>query len=393
MSAVERMARAPRPERRPEASAAAPLHIVVRNTLAVIVLVAVALLLWRIAYALLLGFAGVLVAAFFRGVAGKLRDWTRLPMGWSLAVVWTVLLGLLVAAVWLAGPAVGEQVAELGRTLPSAVEQVRGYLEQQVWGREILQWASRGQGQGQQAQGWISRGLSSITGTLSTLADGAIALVVVFAAGIFFSIAPHTYTAGLVRLVPPARQERAREVLEAGAQGLWRWLLGQFVIMVSVGVLTTAGLLLLGVPLAPLLGLIAGLFEFVPFLGPLAAAVPILLVALTAGPTTTLYTALFLLVLQQVESNLLEPIVQRRAVHLPPVLILLAAVSFGLLFGLLGIIVATPLTLIGMILVEKLYVEDMLGQHGTGEALPRDSPVREAAQPAPSRTAEGSGSE
>jgi predicted PurR-regulated permease PerM len=116
------------------------------------------------------------------------------------------------------------------------------------------------------------------------------------------------------------------------------------------------------VPLALALGLIAGLLEFVPFLGPFLAAIPMILVALTAGPEIALYALLLFVVVQQVESNLLTPLVARRAMALPPVLVLLGAVALALLFGVLGAIFATPLIVLIVVLVKALYMQDVLGE-------------------------------
>ena len=141
--------------------------------------------------------------------------------------------------------------------------------------------------------------------------------------------------------------------------------MGQFLAMLFVGVATTIGLMLIGAPLALVLGLIAALLDFVPIVGPIAAAVPGILLALTAGPSTALYAALVYLVVQQLEGNLITPLVQQKMISLPPVLVLFAVVSAGLLLGIPGVIVATPLALLIMVLVRMLYVQDVLGKEVT----------------------------
>src|SRR6185369_14221453 len=120
------------------------------------------------------------------------------------------------------------------------------------------------------------------------------------------------------------------------------------------------GLLAMGMPLALAVGLIAGLFEFVPYFGAIAAALLAVLVAFAQGPTAALKVALFFLVIQQLEGNLLMPIVQRWAVHLPPVMGLLAVVVFGTLFGVAGVVFGTPLMVVAMILTRRLYIEGFL---------------------------------
>lgn len=327
----------------------------IRRTLIVLVLVALALFLWRIAYALLLAFGGVLVAVFLRGLATLLHERTRLSMGWSLAIVGGGLVGLLVLGALLMGPAVASEMSNLGSTLTQGVEKIQGFLEQQPWGKQLLSGMSQNGAQG----GDVLRAVASV---VVSATDAILALLLVLFAGAYFAVSPCSYAEGLVRLLPEARRARVMEVMDTAAKALWYWLIGRFVIMVIVAVLTTVALLVVGVPLAPVLGIIAGLLEFVPFIGPIAAAVPILLVALTADPQTALHAAVAVLVVQQTESNLLEPLVERRAVSLPPVLVLVGTIAFALLFGIIGAVFASPLLVVVVVAVKMLYMEDVLGE-------------------------------
>jgi predicted PurR-regulated permease PerM len=130
--------------------------------------------------------------------------------------------------------------------------------------------------------------------------------------------------------------------------------------MLFVGSATALGLWLLGVPLALTIGAIAAVLAFIPFFGPIASGILAVLMAFMEGPTQALYVAGLCVAIQQIEGNLLMPFVQRWAVALPPVLGIMAAVIFGLLFGLAGVILATPLMVVAMVLVQKLYVEGVL---------------------------------
>jgi len=340
---------------------------VIRHTLEILGVVLLALLLWRIAYALILIFGGVLVAVFLRGLAGKVREWTRLPTAWALGVVAAVLLGAMAAAIALLGPTILEQFGQLGRQLADSVNQAEASLRRYTLGRELVeavQQSSSGDGGG--------RFLSSITLTLSKAVNGLIALLVVLFAGVFFAASPRLYTEGLVRLLPKGRRQRAREVIAAAGAALWLWLLGQFVTMALVGILTGAGLSLIGVPLAPALGLLTAVLNFVPYFGPIVAAVPAVLLAFAGGIRMAVYTVLLFLVIQQVEGNAITPLIQGQAVRLPPVLVLFGAVAAGLLFGVAGVVVATPLTVAAMVAVKMLYQEDVLGEAA-------DVPGRDAA--------------
>lgn len=146
----------------------------------------------------------------------------------------------------------------------------------------------------------------------------------------------------------------------ASAKGLYGWLLGQFIAMILIGVSTTIALWALGTPMALSLGVIAGILEFVPLFGPIAAGVLSILVAFTESPAQAFYVGILFVIIQQVESNILMPVIQRWTVALPPVLGLLAVVIFGMLFGIAGVVFATPLMVVVLILIHTLYVEDVL---------------------------------
>jgi predicted PurR-regulated permease PerM len=152
-----------------------------------------------------------------------------------------------------------------------------------------------------------------------------------------------------------------REVLYEIGNVLRRWLIGQSLLAACVALLTVAGLLFLGAPFPFALAILAGLMEFVPYIGPFLAAVPAILVAFAEGPQLALYVAALFVAIQLVESYVLAPLVQHRAVHLPPAAILFAQVLMGAIVGALGVAVATPLAAAVMVAVSMLYVEDALG--------------------------------
>jgi predicted PurR-regulated permease PerM len=185
-------------------------------------------------------------------------------------------------------------------------------------------------------------------------------LVVILATSIFLAIAPGTYTSGLLRLVPPRWRPRGQQVLEEVGSTLQFWFLGQFADMLVVTLLTGAGLAILGVPLALTLALIAGLFNFVPYIGALAGAVPALAVAVGQSPRMAVYVAILFVVVQTLEGNIIALLIQKRTVDLPPALTILSQTVLGTLFGVMGLILATPLTAAAMTAVRMIYVETVL---------------------------------
>ena len=185
-------------------------------------------------------------------------------------------------------------------------------------------------------------------------------LIVIFFA-VFMATQPRPYVEGFLFLVPRRHRERAREVLQEIGNVLRRWLVGQSLLAACVALLTGVGLMLLGAPFAIALGLFAGLMEFVPYIGPFAAALPALLVGFAESPELALKIGLLFLGIQMLESYVMAPLIQHKAVYLPPAAILFAQVLMGAIVGALGVAVATPLAAAVMVAVSMLYVEDALG--------------------------------
>ena len=161
-------------------------------------------------------------------------------------------------------------------------------------------------------------------------------------------------------------------MLDLMSATLARWLIGQSVTMAFVGTLTAFGLWWLGVAAPLALGLIAGMFAFVPYVGPIMASAPGILIAAVQGPMPALYAAALYAGVHLVESNLVTPLVQAEAVELPPVLTLFATLVFGLLLGPVGVLLAAPLTVVFLVVVNTLYLEDVLGEPRTWPSVRRD---------------------
>jgi predicted PurR-regulated permease PerM len=170
-----------------------------------------------------------------------------------------------------------------------------------------------------------------------------------------------------MRLVPAARRARASEILHETASAIWYWTLGRLFSTAVLGVLTALGLWLLGVPLPIALGFLAGIMTFVPYLGSIVSATPSVIIAASIELMLGVYVIGLYLGLHLVEGYILVPLVQRRAVHLPPALTLSAQIILGVLAGFLGLLFATPLVAAGLVLFRMIYVEDILGDRESGE--------------------------
>jgi len=306
---------------------------------------AFALFVWRIADALLLIFTGVLFAILLQRLAGLVKRFTGLSQGWGLAVVLLSLVALVGGGVWLLGQSVAAQIDQLRDQITNAINQLPAPIHDQLV-EQGKQWP------------WMSRLQSVATGAAFIVGD---AIVVMFAA-IYLAASPGVYRRGVVLLVPPRGHDRAGEVLDVTGDALWKWLIGQLAAMAAVGAMTTVGLWALGIPAAPALGMVAGLLEFVPLIGPFLAAVPAVLIAFAQSPNDALWVAGLYLVIQQVEGNLITPLLQKSVVDLPPVVTIGAIAAGGVLFGLMGMFLATPLAVVALVLVNMLYIEGELGE-------------------------------
>jgi len=342
-----------------------------KRILATVAIVVTALLLlllvWYGVSVFLLVFASVLLALFLANVSAFVSRHTALAYGWSLALVTLGLLALVGGGLWFTGAALGTQVDTLLERVPRALQQLQQRLEQHAWARSLLaELPHTGAKLAEQTDvaAQAPRVVSNIFGTLAYF-------VVFVALGLYLAVDPGVYVRGLVRLVPRSRRARVQQVLEEVGVTLGHWLVGRLVSMGIVGGITTLGLWLMGVPLAPALGLCAALAEFVPNIGPFLAFVPALVLALTESTTRALAVLLLYLGVQGFESYVLTPLVEKRAVALPPALTITAQVLMAVLAGGLGLALAIPLAAAALVLIQRLYIEDTLGD--TLEGPPRQS--------------------
>lgn len=302
-------------------------------------------------------FAGILLAVFLAGVSRELSEDTVLPRPVALLLTLVGLVGLIVGLWTLAGPDISEQVNALAALLPSATERLANQLRASA---EQYQWLQRYLDPSQFLPP-VSSVLGGVTnvfqGTLNVLVNGFIILFV----GIYGAVAPQKYVGGIVWLVPPSHRPRAREISYALGRALRWWLTGRFIMMFIVGVLTALGLSLAGIPSPVALGLVAALCSFVPYLGPVLSILPALLVASLLSVTKVLYVVLVYGTVQLLESYLITPLIQARAVHIPPAAVITAQFIGGISAGAVGVLLATPLTVVLIVLVQTIYIEDVLG--------------------------------
>jgi predicted PurR-regulated permease PerM len=312
------------------------------------------LAVWLVSDLVLVVFLAILIAIMLRGVSDWLAHHTGLPRHAMLAVVAVGAAAALLGLAYYIGPRLVSEGETLASQLQSQVDHLRAAYGNTPWGKALLHALPPEQG-GQSH-------LASVAGTVATSTLGGLATaVVLIVTALYFAISPGLYVRGFLRLIPIPHRRRARHVLLDMGRTLKWWSLGQTIDMAVVGVLTGVGLLLLGVPLALALGVLAGLFTFVPYFGAIAAAVPAVLVALSLGWQTALWVALLFLGCHAIEGYVISPLVQRSTVDLPPAVTILSMTVLGTIFGPMGIVLGTPAAAALLVLVREVYVGDVLG--------------------------------
>ena len=311
-------------------------------------MLALALLLWQLMGALVLVFAGAILSIALRSVTRALERITPLRGAWAFAAAAAGLLLCLGAFFAVIGWRIAAQFGPLTDAVSSAWFELRESLHHTPAGQAMLRTLAT-----PSVAGSLTTGLRAATGTVGAVAD----VVLVLFIGLFLAADPAVYRRGVLRLASGSLRSRIDGTLDALGTALRRWLGGVLVSMLCIGLITGLGLWLLVIPMSLSLGFLAGLFEFVPYLGPIASAIPAILVAFTRGSTPALEVVGLYLLVHAIEAYVLVPLIQRRAVALPPALGLIAVVIFGILFGPLGVMFAHPLMVTVMVLVEKLYLE------------------------------------
>lgn len=316
--------------------------------LIVLMLGVVALILWKLVGLLILIFGAVVGACVLQTCMAPLL---RLGAPRWLALL-TVIIGLIVVLgliSWGFGAQVSSELEALTSLLPDAWAQ----LQERIEGTSLAPLLDNA---AERAGSMFGNGISQIGMVVVSMGGSVVNFFALIVGMVYFAAQPDVYRRGLLLLAPIKSRPRLGEALDDSGKALRFWLGGQLVAMVVTGLLVGISMWLLDVP-APLgLGLIAGLLDFVPLVGPLVAAIPALLLAYTVSPQTALFVLIAYTIIQQIEGNILQPLVQQRAVNLPPAMLLFSLFAASTLFGIAGLLLAAPLTVVVFVMVNRLYV-------------------------------------
>ena len=338
-----------------------------RRVLITIGLVVLTLLLLVLFYftfdVILLIFGAALLAIFLRGLAQVIGRFINVGEGWLVLIVSLLLIALLAGAIALLAPDVADQMRYLRVRLPEAAQETAAYISQYGWGRTLIDQLPSLEDVRQNVNPAVL--LTGVGGFFSTTVGAVGNFFIVILLAVYFASEPRFYLRGVVKLFPKPHRHRATQVMGAIGETLRWWLIGKVGSMIFIAVLTWVGLSIIGVPLALTLGIIAGLLSFIPNFGPILSAVPALLLAFIESPITALYVLGLYVGVQLIESNIVTPLIERETVELPPALTIVSQLALAVLVGGLGLVLATPLLAVVMVLVQMVYVQDVLGDRET----------------------------
>lgn len=308
----------------------------------------------------LLAFAGVLLAILLHSAADWVEHHTRGRLGFRLSYTVAILgiLGIAALICYFIVPRAISEASQIVAILPESLRQIKDYLDRSDWGSYVVRIGEHSIRSG----GTLGIQMHAITSGVASAVEGAAVVLVV---GFYGALNARADMQGLLRLLPPNKRARAKEVGGKIIYQLRWWLIGQLIPMSVLGIATMIFLSILGVPLAFTLGLITGLMIFIPYVGSWIAFVPTVLVALTKGPHTAVYVTVLYLAIHAVEGYALTPLVQKRAVRLPPIATILSQLLMWWWAGLLGVAVATPLAAAVLALIKTLYLHEDVEVHET----------------------------
>ncbi len=325
----------------------------VRKALIAISLAGAAFVLWQLRYVVILLFGAILIATIIRAVASPFSTHLRFPNSLAVLTSFLLILAFVIGTGWLFGAQLSGQAHELAATLPHAIDKVDEWLTQFGFNHPLQAYLDQFHSHGDEL-------VARFGGWLSTSSSALAAFLIVISGGTFLASQPQFYRTGAIKLVPEGNRSLLAEAMDESENALRMWLKGQLIAMVVIGALTAAGLWLLGIESWLVLGILAGIFEFIPYAGPILSAIPGVMIALLHGPELALWTALMYFAVQHGEAYFIQPIIQQIAVEVPAVVLLFSLLAFAVLFGAVGILFAAPMTVVGYVMTKRLYVVEAL---------------------------------
>lgn len=327
-----------------------------------LVVLVILFLMSKILQFLLIIFAGILLAVFLNGMANYVKRKIPLTYNTSLFTITFLCTILILGLCFLIGPRIADQLVILFDKIPLAIDTFLGILKENKWTQAIFKGKEQLMPPGNEV-------LREVTGLFANLFDIIIAVIIVLFVGIYLAANPRKYIGGIIALLPRTGRKRAEELFHALYRSLLSWIEEAVVSMIVSGVLAAIGFSLIGLPLALILALIISFFAFIPYLGPVFAIIPVLLVALSESPIVVLYAFLVYFFVEILESYGITPQIRKKVIFLPPAVLISIQILLTFLAGTLGLLLAAPLTVVIIVIVQVLYVRNYLGRSDDRERI------------------------
>ncbi|CCD91568.1 conserved membrane hypothetical protein [Bradyrhizobium sp. ORS 375] len=309
-------------------------------------------LVWYLRDFVLVFVGAILVAMLLELVSEPFTRWIGMPHGFALMVSGLLIFCTAGGTFYLFGTQLASEIQDVLTRAEAAASSIRDNMRHSEFGRLVLAHAGTGN---------IS--LTSLASNLASLSVQVLEQIVfTVAAGVYLAVQPQVYRKGLAALFRPGSRRDALETLDDIGRALRLWLLGQGIQMLLIGALSATAVWLIGLPSPIALGVIAGVCEFVPYVGPLIASIPAVLVAVSSGLPVAIWTIVAYLIIHQIEGNVIVPVIQRQLIFLPPAVLILSIVLVSMIFGDVAIVFAAPITVITFVAIKKLYLREVLGQ-------------------------------
>ena len=317
--------------------------------------------LWQIKQLLLLLFTGIVIATSLNILVKSFQK-RGMKRGYAVCLSMISLILVAIGCIWIVVPPFIDQFQALGRLVPQGIEKLDIWLD---WVSDrldprIVNFLPDTEELNRQIQPFVQQflggGLTVFYNSLGVL----LGILLLLAMTLMLLADPKPYRKGFTRLFPAFYRRRVDEILDLCAEGLEGWLVGILFNMVVIAVCSFVGLLILGIPLALSQAMLAGVMTFIPNIGPTLSVLSPMAIALIEAPWKAIAVLILYIFIQQVESNILTPIVMAQQVSLLPAVTLLSQLFFATFFGFLGLLLSLPLTVVGQIWFKEVIIKDVL---------------------------------
>ena len=319
--------------------------------------------LWQIKQLLLLLFTAIVLATSLNILVENFQK-RGMRRGHAVSLSMFSLIAISISFIWIVVPPFVDQFQQLVFLFPQGIEKLNTWLDvlSQRLDPRLINLLPDTEELSKQLQPLIQEflggGLSFFYNSLGVL----LSILLLFVLTLMLLADPTPYRKGFIRLFPNFYRSRVKEILDLCGEGLQAWLVGILFNMVVIAVLSFIGLFFLSIPLALSQALLAGILTFIPNIGPTLSVLSPMAIALLDAPFKSVLVLIVYIVIQQVESNILTPIVMAQQVSLLPAVTLLSQVFFATFFGFLGLFLSLPLTVVGQIWFKEVIIKDVLDE-------------------------------